>query len=106
MPSPPDLSELYQKQKDDLETAYKTATAAFDVFQQRDQQLAQLTSAYQAEIVKVLTIAKAVTTPATAVASIPVVLARANETFIRAPVTDQAIIAAINTSFAPLGPSG
>ncbi|MCG8491710.1 MAG: hypothetical protein MI743_08870 [Sneathiellales bacterium] len=103
MPQPPDLSELYQKQKDELEKAFKTATAAYEVFQQRDQQLATLTDVYQAEIVKVLAIAKAVATPISAVASVPVVLAAANEAFAQAPVTDQAIIAAVNSSFAPLG---
>lgn len=104
MPEPPDLSELFQQQKEELEKAFQTATDAYDVFQQRDQKLATLTNVYQAEIVKVLTIAKAVTTPITAVASVPVVLAAANEAFVQAPVTDQAIIAAINSSFAPLEP--
>ncbi len=102
MPTPIDLSPLYQEQIDKLEEAQKAASQAFDVFKERDQKIGILANSYQEEMVKVLAIAKAVSDPITAVASVPVVLAAANTAFAQAPVTEQAIIAAVNASFAPL----
>ncbi|MBL4907553.1 MAG: hypothetical protein JKX94_08885 [Sneathiella sp.] len=99
MPTPPDLSTLFQEQRDKLNNAYKESSKAFDVFNKRDVAFAALTTAYQQEIVQVLTIAKAVTTPVTAIASIPVVLAAANAAFAKAPVTEQTVTALIEEAF-------
>ncbi len=102
MPTPTDLSPLYQEQTKKLEEAQKAASKAFDIFKERDQKIGVLANSYQEEMVKVLAIAKAVSDPITAVASVPVVLAAANAAFAKAPVTEQAVIAAINASFEPL----
>ena len=102
IPAPPDLSSLYQEQTEKLEDARKAVSKAFDVFKERDQKVGVLANSYQEEMIKVLAIAKAVTTPPTAIASVPVVLAAANTAFAQAPITEQAVIAAINASFAPL----
>ncbi len=100
MPSPPDLTSLFKDQSDKLDQTYKASSAAFDVFAQRDAQFAALTSAYQQEIVKVLTIAQSVANPPMAIASVPLVLAAANEAFAKAPVTEQAVTALIEARFA------
>lgn len=99
MPTPPDLTSLFKEHKDKLDKAYKDSSAAFEVFKQRDAQFAALTDAYQQEIIQVFTIAKAVTTPPTAIASVPVVLAAANAAFAKAPVTEQAVIAMVEEAF-------
>ncbi len=99
MPTPPDLTSLFKEHKAKLDQAYKDSSAAFDVFKQRDAQFAALTAAYQQEIVQVFTIAKAVTTPPTAIASVPVVLAAANAAFAKAPVTEQAVTAMVEEAF-------
>ena len=99
MPTPPDLSKLFQEQRDKLNNAYKESSKAFEVFTKRDVAFAALTTAYQQEIVQVLEIAKAVTTPVTAIASVPVVLAAANAAFAKAPVTEQTVTALIEDAF-------
>lgn len=99
MPTPPDLAPLFKQQAGKLKDVYKASSEAFSVFAKRDVQFAALTDAYQQEIIKVLTIAKAVVNPPTAIASVPVVLAAANEAFAKAPVTELAVTALIEASF-------
>ncbi|MEP3247323.1 MAG: hypothetical protein ABJN40_09665 [Sneathiella sp.] len=102
MPEPPDLSALYQEQSQKLKQAQSEASQAFGVLRERDQKVGALANMYQEEIVKVLAIAKAVSDPISAVASIPVVLAAANAAFAQASITEQATIAAIDASFSAL----
>lgn len=99
MPRPPDLTSLFKEHKAKLDKAYKESSKAFEVFQKRDAQFAALTAAYQQEIIQVFTIANAVTTPPTAIASVPVVLAAANAAFAKAPVTEQAVAAIVEEAF-------
>lgn len=99
MPTPPDLAPLFKQQADKLKDAYKASSEAFSVFAKRDVQFATLTDAYQQEIIKVLTIAKAVVNPPTAIAAVPIVLAAANEAFAKAPLTELAVTALIEASF-------
>ncbi|MBL4666715.1 MAG: hypothetical protein JKY04_05005 [Sneathiella sp.] len=101
LPMPPDLSALYQEHRSKLNEAYANSSAAFDIFKQRDAQIGALSQAYSQEIVKVFTIAQAVVNPPTAIASVPLVLAAANEAFAKAPVTEAAITGMIEGAFAP-----
>ncbi|OUR78545.1 hypothetical protein A9Q83_06615 [Alphaproteobacteria bacterium 46_93_T64] len=101
MPMPADLSALYQDHSKKLKDAYAESSAAFNVFKERDAQIGALSRAYQEEMVKVFTIAKAVSNPPTAIASVPVILALANETFAKAPITEAALTSMIEGTFAP-----
>ena len=69
------------------------------MFKARDAALTELTIAYNEEIIKVLEIAKKVTTPPTALLSVPLVLAAANEALSMATVTDQVATSAIEAAF-------
>ncbi|MEH6401867.1 MAG: hypothetical protein V7750_00750 [Sneathiella sp.] len=104
MPSPPDLTSIYEEQKTKLEVAYKASSAAFDVFKARDAALSELTTAYNEEIIKVFEIAKKVTSPPTALVSVPLVLAAANEALAKATATDLAITSAIEAAFSEFKP--
>lgn len=99
MPAPPDLTSLFDAQKTKISDAYKASSDAFKVFAARDAALTALTNVYNAEIIKVFGIAKMVTTPPTALASVPLVLAAANEALIQATVTDQTATSAIEAAF-------
>jgi len=101
MPSAPDLSALYQKHSDTLKGAYRQSGTAFDIFAERDAQVGALAHAYQDEMVKVFTIAKAVQNPTMAIASVPLVLAAANMAFAKAPVTEQSVTSLIEDAFKP-----
>ena len=104
MPEPPDLTALFEQQKEQLAKAQKDAQDAFKVFADRGAAIGKLTDAYQQELITVFTIAKAVTTPPTAIAAIPPVLAAANKAFAMAPLTEQQVISMIDAKFAPLKP--
>ena len=101
LPAPPDLTSLFEAQKKQLSEAQKEAQDAFKVFADRDAVIGKLTDAYQQELITVFTLAKAVTTPPTAVAAIPPVLAAANKAFAQAPLTEQQVLALIEGKFAP-----
>jgi hypothetical protein len=102
MPAPPDLGPLFQAQTDQLTKAHSQASVALKVFAERDAAIGQLTDTYQQEIIAVHTIAKAVTTPPTALAAIAPVLAAANAAFAQAPITEQSVRAMIVGAFAAL----
>ncbi|GLQ06237.1 hypothetical protein [Sneathiella chinensis] len=101
MPPPPDLSAVFEEQQKKLSEAYAASQQAFQVFSQRDAEIGALTAKYQEEMIKVLTIAKAVQNPPMAIASIPVVLAAANQAFALAPVADLKLKTTIEAAFAP-----
>lgn len=101
MPPPPDLTSLFEAQKEQLAKAQKQAQDAFKVFADRDAAIGKLTDAYQQELVAVFTIAKGVTTPPTAIAAVPPVLAAANKAFAQAPLTEQQVLGMIEEKFSP-----
>ncbi|MEX1034899.1 MAG: hypothetical protein WDZ54_03020 [Sneathiella sp.] len=101
MPSPPDLTSLFQKQTQQIATAVQKANEAFAVFKNRDQDVASLTESLNSEINAVFMMAAAAKTPQLAIATIPPVLALANTTFAQVPVTDQKTGSEIQQAFAP-----
>ena len=101
MPSPPDLTSLFEEQSKTLKEAQAKAKAAFSVFAERDELIGKLTDTYQKELMTVFTIAKGVTTPPTALAAVPPVLVAANSAFAQTPITEQAVNAKIEAAFAP-----
>ncbi|WP_025899727.1 hypothetical protein [Sneathiella glossodoripedis] len=82
--TPPDFTDLFEKQTAALADAAKASNACFEAIRSQDKILETLSSAYSAEIEQVFTIAKAVKNPPMAIASVPVVLTLANTTFAKA----------------------
>ena len=101
MPQPPDLTSLFEDQSNQLKEAQEKAQSAFSVFAERDEMIGKLTDTYQKELTTVFTIAKGVTTPPTAIAAVPPVLAAANAAFAQTPITEQSVQAKIEAAFAP-----
>ncbi|TNE35702.1 MAG: hypothetical protein EP348_08370 [Alphaproteobacteria bacterium] len=101
MPTPPDLTSLFQKQTNDINTACQQAAQAFSVFKTRDSDVQTLAQTLSAEVQQVFTMAAAVKTPQMALASIPPVLLVANTAFATVPVTDQKTQGEIQQAFAP-----
>jgi hypothetical protein len=102
MPTPPDLTALFQKQTEQINEACQKANQAFAVFKTRDQDVSSLTQSLNSEVNEVFMMAKAAKTPQLAMATIPPVLALANTTFAKVPVTDQKTQSEIQQAFAPL----
>ncbi|WP_169543051.1 hypothetical protein [Sneathiella aquimaris] len=102
MPEAPDLSSLFEDHQAKLEAAQKASTNAFLVFQSRDAEVQALSATYEEEVMKVLMIAKAATTPQLAAAAVPVVLAAANKAFAQASVTELSATSAIEAAFQSL----
>lgn len=101
MPTPPDLTALFQKQTQQINDACQKAGQAFSVFKSRDQDVATLTQSLNSEVNEVFMMAQAAKTPQLAMATIPPVLALANTTFAAVPVTDQKTQSEIQQAFAP-----
>ncbi len=101
MPTPPDLSALFDEQSESLKAAQAKAQSAFSVFAERDELVGKLTETYNKELMTVFTIAKGVTTPPTALAAVPPVLMAANAAFAQMPVTEQAALAKMEAAFTP-----
>ncbi len=101
IPAPPDLTSLFQKQTQQINEACQKASQAFAVIKTRDSDVASLTRSLNSEVNKVFMMAKAAKTPQLAMASIPPVLAIANTTFAKVPVTDQKAVSEIQQAFAP-----
>jgi hypothetical protein len=101
MPAPPDLTSLFQKQTQQINEACQRASQAFAVLKARDQDVASLTQSLNSEVNEVFLMAKAAKTPPLAMAAIPPVLALANTTFAKVPVTDQKTQSEIQQAFAP-----
>lgn len=102
MPTPPDLTSLFQKQTQQINEACRHANQAFSVFKTRDQDVASLTQSLNSEVNEVFMMAKAAKTPQLAMATIPPVLALANTAFAKVPVTDQKAQNEIQQAFAPV----
>lgn len=103
MPVSPDLTSLFQKQTQQINDACEKASQAFSVFKTRDSDVASLTQSLNSEVNEVFMMAKAAKTPQLAMATIPPVLALANTTFAKVPVTDQKTVSEIQQAFAPFG---
>ncbi|MBO0333066.1 hypothetical protein J0X12_05555 [Sneathiella sp. CAU 1612] len=103
MPVPPDLTSLFQQQTQQINEACENASQAFAVFKSRDSAVASLTQSLNSEVNEVFMMAAAAKTPQLAMATIPPVLALANMTFAKVPVTDQKTVSEIQQAFAPFG---
>lgn len=101
MPAPPDLTSLFQQQTQQINEACQNASQAFAVFKSRDSAVASLTQSLNSEVNEVFMMAEAAKTPQLAMATIPPVLALANTTFAKVPVTDQKTVSEIQQAFAP-----
>ncbi|WP_340151788.1 hypothetical protein [uncultured Sneathiella sp.] len=101
MPTPPDLTTLFQKHTQQIAAACQKANEAFAVFKSRDQDVATLTTSLNSEVNEVFMMAAAAKTPQLAVATIPPVLALANTTFAQVPVTEQKAVSEIQQNFSP-----
>ena len=102
MPDPPDLSQLFNRQTDQINAACRQATQMFSALSQKDTQVQKLSAILAAEVEQVQALAAAAKTPDLAAAAAPAVIAAATAAFSQVPATDQACQRLIQTAFKPI----